>query len=109
MTHIRYEDGHAKSRDSDLTDKTLKSFSYTKNYYEPGGTMTVIRDNVTGRVYMPINDKSWLDRCARWSFYKLMDSNGSYINVVTVLRPTKSEDMYTNYQQQVSALKMHVT
>jgi hypothetical protein len=73
-----------------------------KNKYQPGGTATVVKDRTSGRISSKINDPT---KMGRWSGYKLQTNHRSFINILTVYRPPKSEGIHTSYQQQVNELK----
>jgi hypothetical protein len=65
--------------------------------YQPGGTATAIRNKLVGRITTTIQDKTNL---GRWSGFKLNTNFGHQLNIITVYQSTRSEGIYTTYQQQ---------
>jgi hypothetical protein len=61
-----------------------------------------VKDRTSGRIASKINDPT---NMGRWSGYKLQTNHRSFINILTVYRPPKSEGIHTSYQQQANELK----
>lgn len=64
--------------------------------YQPGGTLTIIRNKLASRITKSITDKTNL---GRWSGFKLRTNFGHLLNIITVYQPTKSDGIHTTYQQ----------
>jgi hypothetical protein len=71
--------------------------------YQPGGTLTAITGNSTGRIIKRIEDQSGM---GRWSGYQLSTTLGPNLNIITVYQPTVSDGINTSYQQQYHTLKI---
>jgi hypothetical protein len=99
-------EARAKCQKQDIYNKVLidtsSSIDQTINNYQPGGTATLITNKWTGRATQPINDTSGM---GRWSGYKLQTNTNTYLNVITVYRPTISKGLSTCYQQHISIMK----
>jgi hypothetical protein len=60
--------------------------------YQPGGTLTTIRNELAGRIASIIHDKTNL---GRWSGFKLHTNFHHKLNIITVYQSTKSEGIHT--------------
>jgi hypothetical protein len=66
--------------------------------YQPGGTLTAVRNKLVGRIATTIHDNTQL---GRWSGFKFNTNFGHHLNIITVYQPTKSQGIHTTYQQHV--------
>eukprot|EP00957_Ditylum_brightwellii_P042816 3241438-Ditylum_brightwellii.AAC.1 len=64
-----------------------------RNYFKPGGTMSLIQDNMVGHVI-----KSGSNEYGRWVYIKLAAKDKRVIMVITVYQPCKvSKNMATQH------------
>jgi hypothetical protein len=64
--------------------------------YQPGGTLTTIMNQYTGRITGVVNDKSTLER---WSGYSLRTNFNTLVHFISVYQPTKSDGIHSTFKQ----------
>eukprot|EP00957_Ditylum_brightwellii_P041724 3159947-Ditylum_brightwellii.AAC.1 len=73
-----------------------------RNYFKPGGTMSLIQGNMVGHVI-----ESGSNECGRWVYSKLAAKDERVSMVITVNQPCKVTKKHSNttYHQQVVQLQ----
>ena len=86
-------------RDKKIKNTMITSSSTIKgksNYYQPGGTATIITEKWTGRVTNPIHDNRG---CRKWNGVSIRINTKKYLHLISTYRPTKGETDLTFYKQ----------